>query len=163
MGGFVFQWIGMPLACLAIGFGAGWKVHDWRDASAEVAAVSHVVGVVQTQGAISTAAAVHDQAAQDQIRTLTRTLIEKVPVYVTPAADARCIVPLGFVREHDAAASGELSAVSQAPGQSDDAASGLALSAVAATVVGNYGTCRGTAEQLSDLEAWVKAEQAATK
>ena len=104
----------------------------------------------------------HDQAARDRIQTLTRTLIEKVPVHVTPAADRACVVPLGFVRVHDAAAAGDLSALSGAPGQSDDAPSGLALSAVAGAVVANYGTCNTTAQQLSDLQAWLKAEQAVT-
>src|SRR5580704_1847915 len=102
MPGFLFQWLGLPLAGLVIGFGAGWKVHDWKDASAELAATRRVVGVVQRQGAIDTSTAAHDQAARDRIQTLTRTLIEKVPVHVTPAADRACVIPLGFVRVHDA-------------------------------------------------------------
>lgn len=115
MGGLLLKWIFAPLVLFGAGFAAGWTVHDWKDASAQLAATRRVVAVVQAQGAINTRAAATDQAAQDQIRTITQTLIEKVPVYVTPAADARCIVPLGFVREHDAAASGDLSALPTPP------------------------------------------------
>lgn len=36
-----------------------------------------------------------------------KTIIQRVPVYVTPDDDSRCAVPAGFVRLHDAAASAE--------------------------------------------------------
>lgn len=87
-------------------------------------------------------------------------ITKEVPIYVTPIADARCTVPVGFVRLHDAAAQG--SALSAAPGAAVDAPSGLALSAVASTVAGNYGICRATAERLSALQEWVKRQHAAS-
>ncbi len=163
MGGFLFQWIGLPLAALVAGFAAGWTVHGWRDGAADTQSLEHVVQVAEAQGAVSTAAAATDQAARDHIRLVTRTLVETIPDHVTPADDARCIVPLGFVREHDAAASGDLSALSGAPVQPDDRPSGLALSAVAATVADNYGACNETRRQLSDLEAWIAAERAVSR
>jgi hypothetical protein len=163
MGGLLFRWIVLPIGLLATGFGAGWQVHDWRDAASDLRDVQHVVQVTRAQGAISAAVAVRDQAARDEIQTVTRTIVEKVPVHVTPAADARCLVPLGFVRAHNAAASGDLSGLSATAGQPDDAASGLALSTVARTVVANYGDCRGTARRLIDLQAWLAAQQAAAR
>ena len=36
-----------------------------------------------------------------------KTIIQRVPVYVTPDDDSRCAVPAGFVRLHDAAARAE--------------------------------------------------------
>lgn len=36
-----------------------------------------------------------------------KTIIQRVPVYVTPDDDSRCAVPSGFVRLHDAAARAE--------------------------------------------------------
>jgi len=36
-----------------------------------------------------------------------KTIIQRVPVYVTPDDDARCAVPDGFIRLHDAAARAE--------------------------------------------------------
>lgn len=88
-----------------------------------------------------------------------RTLIQKVPVYVSATADARCPVPAGFVRLHDAAVQGgELPA---AAGSTDDAPSGIALSTVASTVAGNYATGHETAERLKALQAWVMAQHKA--
>jgi hypothetical protein len=157
--GFLFQWVGLPIACVGIGFGAGWKVHDWKDASGQVNAVVRVTKTVQQQGAINTASAQHEQAAQDHIQIVTKTIIREVPTYVTPAADARCVVPTGFVRLHDAAASG-VPPVPAGPGDPDDAASGVELSAVASTVAENYGVAHMNAERLTALQGWLKQQAA---
>jgi len=142
-----------------LGFGAGWRVHDWRDASAALSQAKMALRVVERASTVSQTAAVKDQVAQDRIRTVTKTLIEKVPVYVSNRADALCSVPTGFVRLHDAAARGDdLSAASESPGQSDGAPSGVALSTVANTVVANYGGCRADEQRLADLQSWLKAE-----
>ena len=66
---------------------------------------------------------------------------------------------MGFVRLHDAAArGGDLSTASEGAGQSDDAPSGVALSAAAATIVANYGGCRADEQRLADLQRWLKAQ-----
>ncbi|UEP28267.1 hypothetical protein [Burkholderia sp. B21-007] len=80
-------------------------------------------------------------------------IIKEVPVYVDREADRACTVPVGFVRVHDGAAAnmpvGD-------PRGADAAPSGIALSAVAATVTGNYTTCHENAEQLTALQARVR-------
>ena len=68
-------------------------------------------------------------------------------------ADAACTINRGFVRLHDAAAAGELP---KPAGDADAPAAGLALSAVAGTVAGNYQSCHENAEQLRALQAWVR-------
>lgn len=83
------------------------------------------------------------------------TLTQKVPFYVPAPADAACPVPVGFVRLHDAAAAG--TEVPDRPGAADAVPSGVALSTVAGTVVDNYTTCHATAEQLTALQDWVRA------
>jgi hypothetical protein len=159
---FMFNWIVMPLACLALGFGAGWKVHDWRDASGALKAAKHEVSVVQRQGAVDTAVAVQQQAAQDRIRVVTQTLIQKVPVYVTAQADSQCVVPAGFVRLHDAAAAGrDVSAIPQGPGESADTPSGVKLSTVAWVVAGNYGVCNSLRAELIGWQQWYAGQRAA--
>lgn len=91
------------------------------------------------------------------VRGKTRTIIKQVPVYVTQESDDRCIVPRGFVRVHDSAAKGtELPATTGSAAQTP---SGVALSAVAGTVAGNYGICHETAERLRSLQQWA-VEQA---
>ena len=81
------------------------------------------------------------------------TIIKEVPVYVPVQADAACSIHRGFVRLHDAAAAGELL---KPAGDADAPAAGLALSAVAGTVAGNYQSCHENAEQLRALQAWVR-------
>jgi hypothetical protein len=139
------------------GFAAGWKVHDWRDGAAEVHATTAAAKTIQRQAAASQAIAVADQAAQDRVRTVTRTLIEEVPAHVSATTDARFPLPLGFVRLHDAAVAGDdLSAIAPGPDGADDAASGVAASAAAAVVVGNYGACHADQARLAELQAWAR-------
>ena len=80
-------------------------------------------------------------------------LIQEIPVYVPVQADAACTVHRGFVSLHDAAAAGELPTT---PRDADAPAEGLALSAVAVTVVSNYQTCHENAEQLKALQDWIR-------
>jgi hypothetical protein len=145
-------------AAAALGFGAAWKIQDWRGAAVEVRAAATVVKVVQRQAATNQAVAVADQRAQDRIRTVTRTLIEKVPVHVPPSADARFPLPWGFVRLHDAAAIGDdLPAVAAGAARPDDAASDTTASEAAAVIIGNYGNCHADQARLAELQAWARA------
>ena len=65
-----------------------------------------------------------------------------------------------LVRLHDAAAAGrELPAVPDRAGEPADAPSGVALSAVAATVAANYGLCNGFREQLNGWRAWYDGQR----
>lgn len=86
------------------------------------------------------------------------TITKEIPVYVTPEADARCPVPVGFVRVHDAAAQ-NVPAAGPA-GDPDAPAEGVTLSGIAATVAGNYTTCHENAEQLTALQEYVRNLQA---
>jgi hypothetical protein len=147
----------LGIAALTGGFAAGWKVHDWRDAAGQLSATQAAVRAVQRQAAASQAIAVGDQRAQDQVRTVTRRLIEKVPVYVSPQTDRAFPLSWGFVRLHDAAVRGDdRSAAAEDPAEPDDAASDVAASRAAAVIAANYGGCRADRQRLSDLQAWAK-------
>jgi hypothetical protein len=140
------------------GFAAGWKVHDWRDGAAQVHAAAAAAKTIQRQAAASQTIAVADQAAPDRVRTVTRTLIQKVPVYVSATTDLRYPLPLGFVRLHDAAVAGDhLSAAAPGSVGPDDAPSGVAASAAAAVIVGNYGACHADQARLAELQAWARS------
>ena len=117
------------------------------------------------------AAAARERQAQATVKVVTQyvdrvrvvrekgqTIIKEVSVYVPVQADAACSINRGFVRLHDAAAAGELPEPAR---DADAAASGLALSTVAATVAANYQTCHENAEQLKALQVWV-SEMAST-
>jgi hypothetical protein len=160
---FILRWFVLPPILLAIGFGAGWRVQGWRNTAQALQAEQHVVAVVRRQGAVATAVAVKDRAAEDRIGAATGTLIRDIPDHVTPASDLRFPLPVGLVRVHDAAALGlDLSAVPDPAGQPDDAASGVAASAAASVIAANYGDCRVEAERLSNLQDWITAEMKAS-
>lgn len=105
---------------------------------------------------ISQTAATALVVSRDQIRTVTRTLIEKVPQYVPADADRDCTVPLGWVHLHDAAAQG----LSTPAGGPEQAASGVPLSAVAATVVANYGIAYDWKAEALGWRDWYRAQAA---
>ena len=91
--------------------------------------------------------------AQEQIRSVTKTLIQKVNVYVPSTS---CPLPGGFRLLHNAAAT---------DGEVPDATSRLDAAPVAAQaatelVIENYGIARANAAQLVGLQGWINAQRA---
>jgi len=157
----------VAVIALAVGFGAGYKLRDLQTVKAEVAQVKQQIVyrdrvIYKEREADDATQRIGEEAAKAQvvIRTVTETLVKEVPVYVTVEADRQCTVPVGFVRLLDAAAAGDGAPVSEPAGQSNDTPSGLELSTVATSVVGNYGTYAAVARQLTDLQNWVRTQQA---
>jgi len=151
--------LALTLAAAVGGFATGWRIHDWRDGAAATHAAKAVVDVVSHQAAVSQRVAVSAQAAQDRVRTVTRTLIQEVPTYVAPETDARFALPWGFVRLHDAAAAGlALPATPQGPAEPDDAPSDVPVSAAAGVIVANYGACDADQARLAALQEWARGE-----
>lgn len=96
---------------------------------------------------------------QIEYRTVTKTLVKEVPKYVTVQADAKCVVPAGFVSLHDSAASGTPS-LPVGAGRSLDAPSGVELSAVAETLVTNYGTAYQWRAEAEGWRRWYAEQKA---
>ncbi|PPU21361.1 hypothetical protein [Xanthomonas arboricola] len=87
------------------------------------------------------------------VREAGATITREIPIYVTQKADAACAIPAGFVRLHDAAATGN--PTGPPTGDPDAPAAGITLSAVAGTVADNYTSCHATTAQLSALQDWI--------
>ena len=139
----------------------GWITH-YRITAAEARATAAEAAARTLQGQLEQKQASDHIVVQyvDRVQVvhdIGATLTKEIPVYVTAHADARCVVPVGFARVHDAAAAGVLPG---APGAADAQPSSLALSAVAGTVVDNYTTCHTTAAQLTALQDWVRVNTA---
>lgn len=148
----------LALAVLGISlFGFGWLKganHVQAQWNAATATQQQAYAQVQIQQAEATVQVVTQYVDRIQVvREKGDTLIQEVPVYVPVQADAACTVHHGFVSLHDAAAAGELPDPTR---DADAPAEGLALSAVAATVVTNYQTCHENAEQLKALQDWIR-------
>ncbi|RNK82756.1 hypothetical protein C9390_01420, partial [Xanthomonas vasicola pv. vasculorum] len=76
------------------------------------------------------------------VRQAGATITREIPIYVTQKADAACTIPAGFVRLHDAAATGNPAGPPTA--DPDAPAPGITLSGIAGTVADNYTSCHAT-------------------
>lgn len=142
------------VAALTAGY-FGWRGHQREIGRGEIRTeyAKQAKKADEKRGAVAAPIAAKQAAAQSKVRTVTKTLIEKVNVYVK-ATD--CPLPAGFRSLHDAAAANV--EIPDAAAIADDSA--VPAQAVAETVIGNYGTCHETATRLSGLQDWVSAQGA---
>ncbi len=141
---------------LFLGVSLGWQLHGaWSLIGLGRAKADAVrITEVRERDTIRLSAALERDAAA--ARTVYRTLYREIPRHVPAQAVARCDVPVGFVRVHDAAAVA-VPAVPDPVGRPDEAASGVGLDRVAVAVAGNYETCNAVRAQLAALQSWVRA------
>jgi hypothetical protein len=124
---------------------------DLTDAKARAAVLKSRekwIAAAQVQARAHLAAAA---ATRQQIKTI----VKKVPVYVSAKSDSACVVPWGAVRLLDAAASGvalDRVRATVAPGRSDDAPSDVTLSEAVALLATDLGHARQNADQLARLQ-----------
>lgn len=155
------------LITFGAGFGAAWKVKDGIEAREALASARAAASETERQAAIAMAEAKAGtdavnriatlaQQQQVKIRTQIQTLTREVTKYVPVEVDRGVVIPWGFVRILDAAATGagDPSAISVGAGESDTAAADVTLSEIAALSAANDGACRANAEQLAALEQW---------
>lgn len=140
-----------------------WKVYSMGQASTQadwdaekVVQLAAVAVAKDKSQAISAAVDIKHVKDVEKIRTVFKTIVKEVPVYVDKIADSACIIPHGFVLVHDSAASGSVPAP---PSGLDGTPSGVDLSTVAEVVAENYGTYQEIRQRLIDLQDWV-AKQA---
>jgi hypothetical protein len=158
-----YRWLALVALGVAL-FGFGW-----------IKGAGHVQARwdAALQEQVLQATAVREQQAQATVKVVTQyvdrvrvvrekgeTIIKEVPIYVPVQADAACTINRGFVRLHDAAATGELPEPAR---DTDAAAADIALSAVAGTVAANYRACHENSEQLTALQGWVREMKVATE
>lgn len=155
------RWLVAGLSCVALLGGAyGLGHHNGvgsekaAEASRLAKATKQVAKREDTAKAISTDVAAKTEAARVEIQWRTKTLIEKVPTYVPLSADAECVIPVGFLRLHDAAAAG----LPTPTGEPDNAPSGVSLSRVLATDVENLGVGYDYRAEVIAWRAWYAAQ-----
>ena len=144
-------------AALTLG---AWRVHHVIDQGGYDRAVAEYTAqakaVDEKRAAVSPAIEAKQQAAQEKIRTVTKTILKEVPVYAN-TNDCPGGLSAKFRGLHDAAALADVG-ISNATGIADAAT--VPTADVAETVVTNYGTCLETASRLSGLQDWVRAQAA---
>ena len=168
----IYIMLGLAVVLTVGSFASGWRVRALKADSDRLAAVEEAQRSEREAVARVEALRGRQVAATTQIetryieragavRTITQTLTREVPRVVTVEIDHSFLVPYGLVRLHDAAIAGiQPDAVPNPSNLADDAPSGVATSALAATLVGNYGICHATSEQLTALQDWIRAQQA---
>lgn len=141
--------------------GAGVKREQRAEAKRLEAAQAKVAMREEAAQKISNSVSVAIADALSKNHATTKVLIEKVPRYVTPAADSKCVVPAGFVRLHEVAAFGSTASVSGPPSGPVDTASGIPLSSVASVVAFNYGVAHDWKAEALGWRAWYAKQKAA--
>lgn len=132
------------------------------DAEAETQAVKLADKNRAAQNAVTLSSALNEATAQSKIVTATQTIIKEVPAHVPPQVDATVCVPFGLIRLLDASAlQADPDSLGLPSGQSDGSCSPVKASALAQSVINNYGAAEANAEQLTALQAWVLADQKA--
>jgi hypothetical protein len=148
---------------------AGWRGYEFgydrSEAKHAVAALEQAKVVQALERRIAAITAEASRAAeehQQQVQVVTRTIVRRIPVYVTPKIDRDFPLPWIFVRLHDASAQRvDLPAIPFATGQSDDAPSDITISRASTVIAENYGAADANAQQLADLQEWLRQQQAA--
>lgn len=161
------RYIGLALLCVALVLGlrhhwVGVGVKQERAAEAkrlEKAKVKVAKREVKAD-AITSKVATERVKEQARIEYRTKILVKEIPTYVSPAADSRCILPVGWVRLHDAAASGSAPSLSQGPGGPLDAPSGVQPSEAITSVIGNYGVAYSWRAEAMAWREWYVAQKA---
>lgn len=149
--------MGGLLACAV----SAWGGYSFRDArceaqSALVTSLANEARLADSQNRTQAtmASALKTLAERERIETVTRTIVQKVPVYVPKEVDRP--VNLGFVRLFNASAGG-YALPDTAPGDNATASS-VALSAVAGTAAEDLGLCHANAAQLVAAQDWIRAQ-----
>jgi hypothetical protein len=143
---------------LALGAGGTWRVMSWREQAHQTQVVTKTVKQIEKQQVVTEKVVTKYVAVQAKAAAETRSLIQEIPVYVTPQDDARCLVNLGTVRLWQRAVHG---AVPDASAGADDAPSGLACSDLAKGIAEVAGQYDATANQLTALQDWVRQQREA--
>lgn len=93
------------------------------------------------------------------VREIHRTIEREIPRVITPEADARFPLSVGFVRLLDAAAAAvPVADVHDPAGRPDDAASAVAASDAAHTIAFNYEAANDCAARLTGWQDWWRAQ-----
>ena len=132
------------------------------DAQAQVVAVNKAIDRRTAQDAAALKAAVSDAQAQQKIVTITQTITKRIPSHDTVLVEAHACIPVALERLLRAtAAEADPDSLALAPGQSDDDCADLTVADVADWFAGYAGASEANAQQLTDLQQWVRDDHAA--
>lgn len=164
-----WSWLLYVAGAAVIAIGAAWGMHHWDQVAylqlsqsivvANEKAIIQAVSKQKSADQITAAVEMINLQKQQQVEVVTKTIIRKVPIYVTPQIDIKYPMPCGLVRLLDAAASGADPDSTPNPSSlADDATCPVTASDAARVIAENYGQYRSVATQLAGLQDWVTQE-----
>lgn len=143
----------LAVALLAVAWVHGYSRGERKLWEYQAEQAKAAVPIIVKQGETTERVVTRWREKQAEVKVVTQTVEKEVIRYVPPSADP--VLGLGWVYLHDAAASGD---VPKPPEGVDVSSPAVAASEALQGVVGNYGTCHGTALQLMALQEWVRAQ-----
>lgn len=152
--------LGIVLAFLGFGTFTAFEMHKWDLDKAKAALVDEQNKVLATkdrEAATTREVEAATEEAKIEVRTVTKTIVKEVPIYVTQHDNAQCSVNVGAVRVLAGAARG-MPDFPDPAGRADATASGVELSTLTAAGAEDLGTCREIRETLIGLQNWVAAQ-----
>lgn len=154
------KWVLVAVAVLgayAVGqiHGRGAIYEEWIEANVEAAKQANKTILKQQVVTERVVEKFRDRIVK--VKGETQVIIKEVDRYVPPTADVR--LPFGWRLLHDAATTG---AVPPPTKGLDVTAPDVGAAFALTRVVGNYGTCRATAEKLIALQSWVREQYETT-
>lgn len=157
--------LGLVAVALVLGFRSHWMtagVKQERAAEAKrlASAVKKVAKREEKADAITSKVETEHAKEQARVEYRTKILVKEIPTYVSPAADSRCILPVGWVRLHDAAASGSAPSLSQGAGGPLGAPSGVQPSEAISSVITNYGVAYSWRAEAMAWREWYVLQKA---
>jgi hypothetical protein len=132
------------------GYRSGVKAKEAEYAKALERAEKRAAETTKASDAITAKAKGELALSLAKIDELSNQLRKETKTYVSPKADRACVIPAGYVLLRNAAGTGS-TPVPPSPGQSLDADSGVALSALAQNDVENG---RSFQTAITEIEAW---------
>jgi len=134
------------------GYRSGVNHEQAQYAKALAKAEKKALETKKAADAITAKAEVAHIQTVEKIRTVTQTLIKEVP-YAVPSDPTRQSLSVGFVRLHDAAATGDPGLPDPA-GRADAEASGVTDPDLSRAILANYEACRINAETVTAWQSW---------
>ena len=137
------------------------RIHAIQD-SAQAAynvALAQARELTDLNNELTSAAGELEAARIEQHNIKTRTITKEVIKYVQSNYSGNCDLPAGWVRIHNAAATGRVPTAASATAVPDGAPSGVSDSDAIQAIANNYGTCNDVRGRLEALQSWVRSRR----
>lgn len=152
-------YVAIALVCFLAGASGTWRVMSWREQAHQAQIVTKTIKQIEYRDRVTEKVVTKYVQVQAKDAAHTLSVIEEIPVHVTPEISLEYPLPCGFGRVFNDAWHGPIPDPAVCP---DGAASDTDLATVAKAEAENAGKYDAIAHELTALQEWVR-EQGAVK